>query len=110
MNQLQIQTKDCVTYFSAYKYHIAQSVSGVKLRRIVQSFDKENVGEFLIANISYFSESGIWLSIILVNNIHFTKFSKVFPRQNFLLYGMCFCMRYHHFCKALCIYTYIGNL
>ena len=29
--------------------------------RSFQSFGEENVGEFIIANISYFSESGIWL-------------------------------------------------
>ena len=52
-------------------------------------FGKENVGEFTIANISYFSESGIWLGKILVDGIRFAKFAKVFPHQNFALYGMC---------------------
>ena len=45
------------------------------------SFGEENVGEFTIANISYFSEPGIWLGKILANGVHFAKFSKVFPRQ-----------------------------
>ena len=53
-----------------------------------QSFQKENVGEFTIANISYFSESGIWLGKILVNGIRFAKFTKVFPLHNFALYGI----------------------
>ena len=45
-----------------------------------------------IANniISCFSESGIWLGKILANNVQFAKFAKVFPRQNFALYGMLF--------------------
>ena len=42
-----------------------------------QSFSKESVGKFTIANVSYFSESGIWLGKILAND---------FPRQNFALY------------------------
>ena len=48
------------------------------------SFGKENVGEFTIANISYFSEYGIWLGKILVNDVHFTK---VFFLKNFVLYS-----------------------
>ena len=51
-------------------------------------FGEENAGEFTIANISYFSEPGIWLGKILVNGIRFAKFAKVFPRQNFALYGI----------------------
>ena len=49
---------------------------------------KENVDEFTIANISYFSEPGIWVGKILANGIRFTKFANVFPRQNFVLYGI----------------------
>ena len=49
--------------------------------RSFQSFGEENVGEFTIANISYFSESGIWLGKILVNGIRFAKIAKVFLCQ-----------------------------
>ena len=49
-----------------------------------QSFGKEN-GKFTIANINYFNESGIWLGEILANGVWFTKFTKVFPSQNFVL-------------------------
>ena len=58
--------------------------------RLFQSFGVENVCEFAIANISYFSESGIWLGKILMNDIGFAKFTKVFPCQNFVLYGITF--------------------
>ena len=51
------------------------------------SFGKENVGGFTIANVSYLSEPGIWLGKILVNDVRFSKFAKVFARQNFVLYG-----------------------
>ena len=51
------------------------------VNKLFQSFDKENVGEFTIV-ISYFSNLGK----ILANDIHFTKFTKVFPCQNFALY------------------------
>ena len=37
-----------------------------------------NVGEFTMAN---FSESGIWLGKILVNDACFAKFAKVFPAR-----------------------------
>ena len=69
---------------------MAQNIGRVKLRRIncFMSYGKENVGEFTIANISYFSESGIWLGKILVNGICFAKFTKVFLRQNFVLYDI----------------------
>ena len=30
----------------------------------------------------------IWLGKILANSVQFTKFAKVFPRQNFALYGI----------------------
>ena len=43
--------------------------------RSFHSFDKENVCEFTIANISYFSEYGIWLDKILANDVRFIKFS-----------------------------------
>ena len=39
--------------------------------RSFQSFDEENVDKFTIANISYLSESGIWLGKILANDICF---------------------------------------
>ena len=56
--------------------------------RSFQSFGGENVGDFTIASITYFSKSGIWLGKILANNVRFAKFAKVFPRQNFALYGI----------------------
>ena len=58
--------------------------------RSFQTFGEENVGKLTIANniISYFSESGIWLGKILANDVQFAKFAKVFPRQNFALYGI----------------------
>ena len=60
------------------------------------SFGKENVGEFTIATISYYSESGIWLGKILANEDHFTKFAKVFPHQSFVLYSNIFLAITHH--------------
>ena len=45
------------------------------------SFGKENVGKFTIANISYFSEPGIWLGKILASGVRFAKFAKVFPTK-----------------------------
>ena len=44
----------------------------------LKSFGEENVGKFTIANIRYFSESGIWLGKILANGYCFAKFAKVF--------------------------------
>ena len=75
---------------SVCKYHIAQNFGRVKLWRMdcFISFGKEYVGKFTIANISYFSEPGIWLGKILANAVRFAKFAKVFPRQYFALYGM----------------------
>ena len=49
------------------------------MNRSFQSIGEENVGEFTIPNINYFSEYGIWLGKILANDIRFTKFTKVFP-------------------------------
>ena len=43
--------------------------------------------------ISYFSESGIWLGKILVDDVQFAKFAKVFPHQNFALYGIMFTLQ-----------------
>ena len=70
-------------------YHIAQNFGGVKLWQInrFMSYGEENVGEFTIANVSYFSEPGIWLGKILANSVHFAKFTKVFPKQKFALYS-----------------------
>ena len=55
--------------------------------RSFQSLGEGNVGEFTIAYINYFSESGIRLGKIMVNGIPFAKSAKVFPCQNFVLYG-----------------------
>ena len=60
-----------------------QNFGRVKVWRIDHFL--EFVGEFTIANISYFSE---WLGKILVNGICFVKFIKVFPYQNLALYGL----------------------
>ena len=46
--------------------------------RSFQSFGEEKIGEFTIATISYYSESGIWLGKILANGVRFAKFAKVF--------------------------------
>ena len=51
------------------------------VNRSFQSSGEENVGEFTIANISYFSESGIWLGKILVNDVRFAKFTKISPAK-----------------------------
>ena len=55
--------------------------------RSFMSFGEEIVCEFTIANISFFSEPGIWLGKILVNGVRFVKFVKIFSYQNFVLYG-----------------------
>ena len=67
-----------------------QNFGGVKLWRIdrFRVLARENVGGFTIAYISYFSESGICLGKTLVNGVPFAKPAKVFPRQNFALYGI----------------------
>ena len=51
------------------------------VNRSFQSFSEENFGEFAIANISYFSESGIWLGKILANDVCFVKFAKFSPAK-----------------------------
>ena len=53
-------------------YRIAQNVGSCRV-----GFGDENVGEYTIATISYYSESGIWLGKILANDNRFTKFTKV---------------------------------
>ena len=71
-------------YFHDHNFQISYSAKFWWRKTLVnQSLARENVGEFTIANISYFSESGIWLGKILVNGIRFTKFAKVSPHQNF---------------------------
>ena len=52
------------------------------------SFGEENVGEFTVASISYFSESQFWLGKLLENDVHFAKFTNVISHQNFGLYCM----------------------
>ena len=71
-------------------YRMAQNFGGAKLWRIdrFRVFGEENVGEFTISNIRYFSEPGIRLGRILANGIPFAKFTKVFPHQNLVLYGI----------------------
>ena len=58
---------DTSSGMSSSYYRIAQNFGRVKLWRIncFMSFCEENVGEFTIANISYFSELRIWLGKIL---------------------------------------------
>ena len=70
-------------YRTSSLYHIAQNFGGVKLWR-TNSFtvlERNNVDEFTIA-------IGIWLGKILVNDVHFAKFTKVFSCQNFALYSI----------------------
>ena len=71
-------------------YRIVQNFGEVKLWRIdhFRVLARENVGKFTIAHISNFSESGIWLGKILASGVPFTKSAKVFPHQNFALYGI----------------------
>ena len=52
------------------------------VNQLFQSFGKENVGKFTTANISYFSESGIWLGKILTNDVCLAKFAS-FPSPKF---------------------------
>ena len=54
---------------------------------IISRFDEENVSDITMANISYFSESGIWLGKILANGVCSAKFANVFPHHKFALYG-----------------------
>ena len=54
--------------------------------RLFHNFGEENVGKLTIANISYLSESRIWLGKILANDVRFAKFAKAFPCQNIVLY------------------------
>ena len=78
--------------------------------RSFQTFGEENVGELTIANniISYFNESGIWLGKILANDVQFAKSAKVFPRQNFALYGSRHQLYFHRVNKILeCIYKLV---
>ena len=101
MQQTRVHLTDFVEAHASYSHagymaqeHIPYSAKfwrGKTLaNRSFQTFGEENVGELTIANniISYFSESGIWLGKILANDVQFAKFAKVFPRQNFALYGM----------------------
>ena len=69
-------------------YRIAQNSGGVKLWRIdhFRVLAKKTLANLQLY-ISHFSESGIWLGKILANDVPFAKFAKVFPRQNFALYG-----------------------
>ena len=46
-----------------------------------QSFGKENDSKFIIVNINYFSESGIWLGKILENDIRFANSPKFSPTR-----------------------------
>ena len=74
-------------------YCVAQNFGKVKLWQIdhFKVSVRENVGEFTIANISYFSESGIWLGKTMANAVRLAKFAKVFPYQNCLLYSTTLC-------------------
>ena len=70
-------------------YHIAQNSGRVKLWRInhFRVLARKTLANLQLY-ISHFSESGIWLGKILANDVPFAKFAKVFPRQNFALYGI----------------------
>ena len=84
------ETKFIVTPTHAWKiYRIAQNFGGGKLWRIdhFRVLARKTLANLQLY-ISHFSESGIWLGKILANDVPFTKFAKVFPRQNFALYGI----------------------
>ena len=49
--------------------------------RLFQSFGEEIVGEFTIANISCFSESGFWLDKTLANVVSFPNSPKFSPAR-----------------------------
>ena len=67
-------------------YHIAQNSGRVYFcESIIQSFGKENIEEFTKVNLSYFSQSAIWL---LVNDARCAKFVNAQPQQNFTLYSI----------------------
>ena len=70
-------------------YRIAQNSGGVKLWRIdhFRVLARKTLANLQLY-ISHFSESGIWLGKILANDVPFAKFAKVFPHQNFALYGI----------------------
>ena len=51
-----------------------------------QSFGKEIVGEFTIANVSYFSEYGIWLGNIYWQMTFIYQIHQSFLHQNFAIY------------------------
>ena len=61
---------------------------GIKLlaNRSFQSFGKENLGRFKHLTFSYFRESGIWLSKILVDDICLPNLTK-FPPTRILHYN-----------------------
>ena len=61
----------------SYCYRMAKHFSGIKLWQIdgFMSFGQENVGEFTIAKMSYFNESGIWLGGVLQLKFVLPKFS-----------------------------------
>ena len=63
------------------------------VNRSFYSFGEEHFGEFTIATISYYSESGIWLGKILANDDCFTKFAKV-SSAKVLCYMVCPCSMY----------------
>ena len=69
-----------------------------------QSFGKENVGEFTMANISYFSESGIWLGKILANYVRFAKVSP--PKFSAIWYILCVVLE----STNLVLLKFIGHL
>ena len=66
-------------------YHTAQNFGGVKFWRIdhFRVLAGKNVGEFIVAYISYCSESGIWLGKILANGILSPNPSKFSPTKIF---------------------------
>ena len=75
-------------YYSLYIPYRAKVWQGRTLaNQSFQSFGEENVGEFTIANISYFSESRIWLlGKILANGFCVAKFAPKFSSAKILRY------------------------
>ena len=55
---------DCIVILYSAKFRRSKTLTN----RSFWSFGEKNVGEFTTANISYFTESGIWLGKILGND------------------------------------------
>ena len=82
--EMKYSIEQCYIYIYTYTYRIAQNFETLA-NQSFQSFGEENVGEFTIASISYFSESRIWLGKILAT----CQICQSFPPKfyiNYILY------------------------